>query len=955
MQLLWRLTYYGDVRLYNEKECYASFETKRAAKLLVLLALSKSGTRRREVLADLLWPDDFQDSTRLRLRQELSRLRRAMGDAAYLLEADTDTVTLNKSEITSDLDILTSKEYEPGEDLMRILSSPFLPGWDDSWAEAERVELDEWRVRAAESVATRLLEEQKAAEAIEYARLGARIDSTCESLRLLAINAHAALGSLSGAVAEYRRLRRSGMDTPVSIDSYRQAQTEPVVSAQLPKAPHPIDRFYGRSGLLNEILDFLEQPSQLRLMTLVGAGGMGKTRIALEAIQRASVEVGFVSFVECPIEADPVVFLQELVFDGHAVDNPLDVLTRHWSGQKTTLVLDNLEHLKAPGELVVTLLKAIPDLKLVVTSRRPMKVAGEKVLTVKPLDLVNEALPLLIDLLGYSDRSEPRDPHLKELAERCDGIPLPLRLAAARLRFLEPKELLQELDDISSLRAEVSDLPVRQRDLRKMLSVSLSSLDQVEADALLKIAQFPAGVTRAIARNFLGGAVDDILERLLDSAFIWIDDSESPLRFRLLEPVRQFLVNECSMEQLAEAKQTMVEQMMIYCSQFKDGWTLNSVDEVKLHRREALNIRAALDQLMSDKDPRAHRMFRLIWHHELSNGKSGELLTTANQLKEWPDATCANKGQALLCMGWCYSARGKLELASETSKESYDQFMLTDDEAHQCYALASYHEHSRFRLDWNQIAANYELVIPWAKKVAYDLHISVRLWRGLVLSYRQDWAEAQDDLEFSYRYALEHNNSSSQISAGMPLLMIDHAKGNHEQRRSRMCEIRRQAEIVNDPHQWSFFLRSAARFALVDGDFMKAEQEALRGLEVFAFAGNILHELEINVSLARAYLGQSRLDEARKVIRGLVDAVPNMLRRVSVLAVACSAELALKEGNSAGAVQRIAAAFGYMHQMKVCIPIVELDYMNQLNEAINQPEQISNVTDEDLRSLILSA
>ncbi len=443
MKPTWRLSLFGSVGLHSDQESYAAFETKRAAKLLVLLGLSRTGKMRRDDVADLLWPEDFIDSTRLRLRQELSRLRRGLGENDDLIETTIDFISLDRSLVENDLERLSRPSSLSTEELIGLFTEPFLPGWDDAWVTAKRDEVDQLRIRAAIGIASELIDQDEPDKALQVLQACTPISPLNEEIRDLTMKAHNARGSLSDALGEYRRFKKAE-SPPESEPQSIQISTEITTfhTFELPQPPHPIDQFFGRQQLITELRGMIRNHPETRLISLVGTGGIGKTRLAIEALKGIEVYQGFVSFVECPSDDSPPAHLLQILMPGNNDPEPLTTIKRLLQDKACILVLDNLEHLSDPGRFVASLLSSVSDLRLVVTSRKPMKVAGEHVVRVTPLEKGKEATPMLAELTG-SKRADAHQVKLYgEIAEMCGGIPLTLRLAAARLRLLEPQEFI---------------------------------------------------------------------------------------------------------------------------------------------------------------------------------------------------------------------------------------------------------------------------------------------------------------------------------------------------------------------------------------------------------------------------------------------------------------------------------------------------------------------------------
>ncbi|MEI7987164.1 MAG: BTAD domain-containing putative transcriptional regulator, partial [Armatimonadota bacterium] len=263
MRPTWRLSLFGTVGLHSDHESLTAFETKRAAKLLVLLALSRTGKMRRDDVADLLWPEDFIDSTRLRLRQELSRLRRGLGGNDELIETPADYVSLDRSLVENDLERLARPSSLPAGELIGLLTQPFLPGWDDAWVTAKREEVDQLRIRAALIVSWELIERNETDDALQLLQACTPISPLNEELRDLTMKAHNTRGSLADALGEFRRFKKA--ESPLESKPHS-SQSHPEISNfdvfELPQPPHPIDQFFGRKQLCQDLREILQSSSE---------------------------------------------------------------------------------------------------------------------------------------------------------------------------------------------------------------------------------------------------------------------------------------------------------------------------------------------------------------------------------------------------------------------------------------------------------------------------------------------------------------------------------------------------------------------------------------------------------------------------------------------------------------------------------------------------------------------
>ena len=950
MKPTWRLSLFGTVGLHSEHVSYTTFETKRAAKLLILLCLSRNGTMRRDELADLLWPEDFIDSTRLRLRQELSRLRRGLDANDELIGSTAELVSIDRSLVENDIERLSRPKSLAASELTTILTEPFLPGWDDAWVTAKRDEVDQLRIQAAITSATELLDQNEPDVALQILQACTPISPTNEEIRDLIMKAHNAMGSLSDALGEYRRFKMAESE-PESIQNSTEISS--FDAFELPQPPHPIDQFFGRKQLSQDLKEILQSSSETRLISLVGTGGIGKTRLAIEALKGIEQNTGFVSFVECPTNGSPEIYLAQALLRGENASDPVNVIKRLLQGRSCVLILDNLEHLDDPGRFVASVLSAVSDLRLIVTSRKPMKVAGEHTIKVSPLDGEQEATPMLAELAGSKRIDASRTAQYKVIAELCGGIPLTLRLAASRLRLLEPEELILELKQSTTLlRGDLPDLEQRHRDLSRMLRLTVSSLSQNDAKALLDLSCFPGGVTRSIVRRMVGSEVDDVLERLLDSALIWLDDDVSPLRFRLLEPIRQFVQEESTKDHLIQSRRNFVDQMMAIADQLYYGWNIASDTQDAIYLDDRENHRSALRIALDTEPDKALFLFQKIWTFELPVGQFSELDELSARLESNQKQNDNAMGHILICRSWCRSTEGKLDDAAIIARQSKQHFDRAGDAANSCYAFATAYEHERYRLSWDEVKRNYEELVDLATDHAPSFLPVLKVWRGTILSMRREWAAAADDLEIGYQISKELGSFGTQVYAGVALLPIDFELNRRDKMFERLHEMRQIFEFFDNRHCQSVFLRAEARVALVEGEMIRAEECSRRGLAICAITGNHLHAVEIKVSLARSLIAQGRLSEAEKVIQEMAPAVTYNLVRIAVVALACKAEIRWKQELFDEAKDLLADALAFRDTNKVDIHIMESAYLDELIKKMDLSVWERSISAEQLSAIL---
>ena len=326
--------------------------------------------------------------------------------------------------------------------------------------------------------------------------------------------------------------------------------------------PVALTSFVGRNTELHQVRDLL---SENRLVTLTGAGGAGKTRLAIQIAGQLSGEFGDgVWYVDlAPItdpELVPVTVARALGLPDQPGRSTMDTLTRFVGDRQMLVVLDNCEHLlDATAALVNALLGTAAGLTLLTTSREPIGVAGEVSWRVPSLSLVDEAIEL------FADRARRVRPDFAvsddnaavvgEICARLDGLPLAIELAAARVRALSLAEILDSLHDRFRLLTGGARTAVRrQQTLRASVDWSHTLLTQPERVLFRRLAAFLGGFDFDAAQTVAsGGEVEryqvlDQLTLLVDKSLVVADDSGGRTRYRLLETVRQY-----ALEKLGES------------------------------------------------------------------------------------------------------------------------------------------------------------------------------------------------------------------------------------------------------------------------------------------------------------------------------------------------------------------------------------------------------------------
>jgi len=404
-------------------------------------------------------------------------------------------------------------------------------------------------------------------------------------------------------------------------------RAEKVEVRHLPALRTPL---VGRERELGAVKQLLLDPT-IRLVTLTGAGGSGKTRLGLQvAIELAAEFESRITFVPLASIADPEMVaaaVAEAMGIHESGGRPFRELLREYlreTDASTLLVLDNFEHILPAAALVVDLLEESNALKVLATSRAALRVYGEHEFPVPPLAapesrqvksletlLRNPAVALFAqrasavkpDFAVTADNAHA----VAEICSRVDGLPLAIELAAARVKMLPPQAMLARLESrLQLLTAGPRDLPERQQTLRKAIDWSYDLLNESEQKLLRRLGVFSVGTTLEGAeavcntRRDLGAEIFDVMASLVDKSLVLqADDGADEPRFTMLETIREYCVER--MEAGAEA-QDVRRAHAAYCLVLAEEGNpeLNEADRVAWLGRcdlEHDNFRTALDWL----------------------------------------------------------------------------------------------------------------------------------------------------------------------------------------------------------------------------------------------------------------------------------------------------------------------------------------------------------------------
>jgi DNA-binding SARP family transcriptional activator/predicted ATPase len=584
----------GSFQVSIETRPITKFESNKAKALLAYLAVESSQAHSREKLASLFWPEMPSKRASSNLSQTLYNLRQLLGDhlvqPPYFLRG-REAVQFNpESDHWLDVQAFTAQlaegnlqarsqgETRPGlyqrlEAAVELYRGDFLEGLTfdsslafDEWVLVVRQRLQRQVLMALHRLAGYYAERGEIARALPYAWRQVDLDPLNEPACRQLMRLLAASGQRSQALAQFERLRvmlaeelavAPEAETLQLWERLRGAGGLPALSERRShNLPAFLTPLIGRRKELAELKERL-WGEECRLLTILGPGGSGKTRLALE-VARSSQEVFghgvfFVPLnpVQSPASILPAV-VEALGLPRQEGDQHQTQLTNYLRNKSLLLVLDGFEHLLEGAGMLVEILSLAPGLKILVTSRTRLNVKGEHLYPLGGLHypqgkarqaeiLEADAIQLLVHSLQrarleYQPSASDLN-HLLWVCRRVQGMPLGILLAASWGAALSPEEIAGEVSrSLDFLSADWADVPARQRSMRATFDHTWNLLGERERAVFQSLAVFRGAFTRRAAR-VISGASPHELRALVDRSLLW---NKSPGWYEVHELLRQY-------------------------------------------------------------------------------------------------------------------------------------------------------------------------------------------------------------------------------------------------------------------------------------------------------------------------------------------------------------------------------------------------------------------------------
>jgi predicted ATPase/DNA-binding SARP family transcriptional activator len=634
-----RLLGHLEVEVFGER---VQFEGGKQRRLFAKLALCAPEAVSADELVEALWGDEPPAGAGQALQKQISRLRRRLGDGGsvvrhrppgYALDIDPRGIDSRRfEELLRRARVALGREdpERAAADLQTALTlwrGEALADYRfDEFAQREIARLEELHLEAIEERLAAelaggggedlvgelqaLVAEHPLRERLRGQLMVAlyRADRQAEALETMRVGRQLLVDELGIEPGPaLRRLERMILAHDSALTADRPG-TGPVG-----RLPAPANETIGREGEVAEIGELLVRPA-VRLVTLVGPSGVGKTRLALEAGRAVADRFpGGAVHVNFDGVEDPGVLVPEAATAlGVVAATPAELgeqLDRATGGAPALLILDGFDRFLKDAEQVGELLAAVANLTVLSTSRAPLRLTAEHIYRVHPLAAPNAAALFVARASAATADGTLDAEHsiVDAICARLDGLPLAIELAADRARLLPPPALLERLDSrLELLTGGARDLPARQRSLRATLEWSWEELEPTEQVLLGRLTVFEGGASLEAAEAVFDGepaeSLEAVVSSLVDKSSLLRTDSgrDAQPRFRMLDTVREFAAERAAEgEDLAPLERRHSQYFLAYCEHAAE-------QAARTDRREWLdrlaqelgNIRLAFERLL---------------------------------------------------------------------------------------------------------------------------------------------------------------------------------------------------------------------------------------------------------------------------------------------------------------------------------------------------------------------
>ncbi|MCO8273240.1 tetratricopeptide repeat protein [Actinoplanes sp. TRM 88003] len=682
----------GPVRVCTSDGEAATLAPKPRALLAVLLAAKGRPVTAERLLGEL-WPEGAPSTATATLQMHVSALRKVVGDrvgtapGGYRLDLAGASFDAAEFESGGDLGLWRGDAYEG------VAAGPAVS--------AAAARLTELRLAARHDWAQRTLADGRPVDAATELAGWVAEQPAAEGLVKQLMLALYRSGRAGDALSAYDRTAaaldslgaRPGPDLDALAAAVR--RQDPTLDRPAPGVPAQRNRFIGRRAELDRAIHLL---GTARLLTVVGPGGAGKTRLSLELAREVAADHDAVHIVELAEHRDGPLDARLAAAVGIREEPGMPVLetvTRQLTG-RVLLVLDNCEHVRPQAtELAHTLLAVCPGVRVVATSREQLGLSGEVIFALGGLatpapgaaDPHTDAVRLLADRVAAARGGTGLAPAelvvAAELCRRLDGLPLAIELAAARLRALPLAEIVSRLDRRLDLLTGTSPV-LRHQTMRAAIDWGYELLDVPQQELLRRLGVFAGGFDLAAAGEVAGADPLDPLTQLVDRSMVeWRDG-----RYRLIETIREYARERLGPAERAEAFGRLVAYWTRRLAEPPPVDGPAHTEWLAATAAEHDTIMAAADWSLREGDPAdGLRIAAAMWWFWWVAGRMAEGLTWLDKALAASAEPSALRARALRAAAALARNSGDLVAARRLGEEGLAVFRGLDDRTGMVAAL----------------------------------------------------------------------------------------------------------------------------------------------------------------------------------------------------------------------------------------------------------------------------
>ncbi len=684
--------------------------------------------------------------------------------------------------------------------------------------------------------------------------------------------------------------RKEAVERAQALGLFAKASSSSTIQGKhnLPAQATP---FVGRENELVELTTLLKDDNS-RLVTILAPGGMGKTRLALEAarlqIGRFADGVVFVPLAPLGNASDIVTTIAENIgFIFHGENPPTQQLTDFLRDCSILLVLDNFEHLMDGAQLVADLIQIVPNVRLITTSRERLNLRGETVYTLRGLEFPTWETPadaLQYDAVKLFMQSAHRvradftlqAHHLDYLARICRltaGLPLGIELAAGWVDVLSLEQIAAEIQKgIDILETEMRDVPERQRSIRATFERTWERLTTDEQTVFMRLSEFRGGFTVAAGRAVAGASVRS-LKQLVNKALLQVSPDG---RHDIHELLRQF-----GAEKLASSNEQAEIQARhaAYFADFmverkQDICTNRQLEALELIDPEFENVRSAWLHVVNQQQwDQLSKFLHSLWFYlDLrTRGQDGvRLFEQAVRMLQSAPATSRSEfaqAQVQARLGWFYNDTGLREKALNTCDQALHILRQYDPSEDLITALFSYGLVTTYLGQRDILFNGSQEGLRIAKSIGnkyWEGHLLI--WLGLMHHLLDDHVSILPCAEGALAIFQDMGTHYGRMGAQLLMGYSKEAQGDYVAAKYWNQQALIQAEAFGHAHSIGFHNTNLGRIAYCQKNYSVARLHLRKALQIFWGAYKSLTLALPLVHIARLFANQNEVDKAAEIL-----------------------------------------------------------------------------------------